>query len=87
MEREALSRPRGLALSPNAGPCGWRVGRRSGPTAKFGEGTELRASVAGRAAAVASPWVAGSVGDRLVSYVQRWAWARGVRKALDSIVT
>lgn len=31
-----------------------------------------------RAAAVASSWVAGSIEDRLVSYVQRWAWGRDI---------
>lgn len=46
---------------------------------KTGSGPVWGAMPLGRgAAAEASPWVAGSIGNRLGSYVQRWAWARDV---------
>ena len=53
--------------------------RKAGAQALYGGGEP--GLWAGGAAAVASPSVAGSIGDRLVSYVQRWAWARDVLKA------
>lgn len=94
MEREVLWKPWGLVQAQSSGSWGWRVSvilvpkgssaRKTSSDPMTGRGTK---ALGRRAAAVATPWVAGSIRDILVSYVQRWAWVRGVRKPLDSIVT
>lgn len=82
MEREGTVKPWGPVQAQSAGS--WKGSARSGPKAKAQLGKRAQGLCGepglwgGGAAAGASPWVAGSIGNRLGNYVQRWAWARDV---------